>query len=305
VAKKKQYTLMIVPSTNSQVRKFVVSEKILKGAVVLAGILCMTLLFFLLDYGRSRGKLTELRDLRAEVKTQRVKVTQLAQNLVDLDNGMSRLRTFEAKLRTAFDLDRDYYSQESLAGIGGGEQTLADMLNGMDARQKELVGQIDRDLERLRSEVMVQEQGFNELIVFLDDQKSVLASVPSIMPTKGWITSGFKRRNDPFTGRKTWHRGLDVSTNVGTPVVAPADGVVTYSGQKVDFGKIITIDHGNGYKTRYGHNSKLLARRGQRVKRGQVIAFVGNTGRSTGPHLHYEVIRNGVPVSPMDYILNR
>ena len=303
--KKKQYTLMIVPSTNSQVRKFVISEKILKGTVVLAGILCMTLFFFLLDYGRSRGKLTELRDLRAEVKTQRVKVTQLAQNLVDLDNGMSRLRTFEAKLRTAFDLDRDYYSQESLAGIGGGEQTLADMLNGMDARQKELVGQIDRDLERLRSEVMVQEQGFNELIVFLDDQKSVLASVPSIMPTKGWITSGFKRRNDPFTGRKTWHRGLDVSTNVGTPVVAPADGVVTYSGQKVDFGKIITIDHGNGYKTRYGHNSKLLARRGQRVKRGQVIAFVGNTGRSTGPHLHYEVIRNGVPVSPMDYILNR
>ncbi len=296
---------MIVPSTNSRVHKFVVSEKILKGAVVLAGILCMALLFFLLDYGRSRGKLTELRNLRAEVKTQRVKVTQLAQNLVDLDNGMSRLRTFEAKLRTAFDLDRDYYSQESLAGIGGGEQTLTDMLNGMDARQKELVGQIDRDLERLRSEVMVQEQGFNELITFLDDQKSVLASVPSIMPTKGWITSGFKRRNDPFTGRKTWHRGLDVSTNVGTPVVAPADGVGTYSGQKVDFGKIITIDHGNGYKTRYGHNSKLLAKRGQRVKRGQVIAFVGNTGRSTGPHLHYEVIRNGVPVNPKDYILNR
>ena len=305
MAKKKRYTLMIVPSTNSRVHKFVVSEKILKGAVVLAGILCMALLFFLLDYGRSRGKLTELRNLRAEVKTQRVKVTQLAQNLVDLDNGMSRLRTFEAKLRTAFDLDRDYYSQESLAGIGGGEQTLTDMLNGMDARQKELVGQIDRDLERLRSEVMVQEQGFNELITFLDDQKSVLASVPSIMPTKGWITSGFKRRNDPFTGRKTWHRGLDVSTNVGTPVVAPADGVVTYSGQKVDFGKIITIDHGNGYKTRYGHNSKLLAKRGQRVKRGQVIAFVGNTGRSTGPHLHYEVIRNGVPVNPKDYILNR
>ena len=163
---------------------------------------------------------------------------------------------------------------------------------------------IQRQMQAVHGEVMVQEQGFSELITFLEDQKSVLASVPSIMPTKGWITSGFKRRRDPFTGRMTWHRGLDVSTNVGTPVVAPADGVVTYSGRKVDFGNIVTIDHGNGYKTRYGHNSKLLARRGQRVKRGQVIAFVGNTGRSTGPHLHYEVLRNGIPLNPADYILN-
>jgi murein DD-endopeptidase MepM/ murein hydrolase activator NlpD len=304
MVKKKQYTLMIVPSSNRRVRKFVISEKILKAGVVLAGVLSMALLFFLLDYGRSRHKIVELKELRAEVKTQRVKVTQLAKNLVDLENGMSRLHTFEAKLRTAFDLDRDYYSQESLTGVGGGEETLADMLNSMDARQKELISQIDRDLDRLRSEVMVQEQGFSELIVFLEDQKSVLASVPSIMPTKGWITSSFKRRRDPFTGRLTWHRGLDVSTNIGTPVVAPADGLVTYSGRKVDFGNIVTIDHGNGYKTRYGHNSKLLARRGQRVKRGQVIAFVGNTGRSTGPHLHYEVIRNGIPLNPADYILN-
>lgn len=305
MTKKKQYTLMIIPSSNSQVRKFVVSEKIVKGAVVLTGLISMALLFFLLDYGRTRGKISELKELRTEVKEQRVKVTRLAQSLVDLDNGMSRLRKFEGKLRTAFDLDHDYYSQESLTGVGGGEQSLSAMLNSMDARQKEFITQVDRDLDRLKNEVMIQEQGFNELIVFLEDQKSVLASIPSIMPTKGWLTSGFKRRRDPFTGRMTWHRGLDVSTNVGTPVVAPADGVVTYSGQKVDFGKIVTIDHGNGYKTRYGHNSKLLARRGQRVKRGQVIAFVGNTGRSTGPHLHYEVIRNGVPVNPTDYVLNR
>ena len=145
---------------------------------------------------------------------------------------------------------------------------------------------------------------FSDLVVFMQDQNSLLSATPSIMPTKGWITSGFKRRRDPFTGRMSWHRGLDISTNVGTPVVAPADGIVTYSGRKVDFGNIVTIDHGYGYKTRYGHNSKLLARKGQKVKRGQVIAFVGNTGRSTGPHLHYEVLRNGVPMNPMDYILN-
>jgi murein DD-endopeptidase MepM/ murein hydrolase activator NlpD len=302
--KKKQYTLMVIPSSNTRVRKFVVSEKFLKAGIVLVGIMSMALLSFLFDYVGSRGKLGELKDLRAEVKTQRVRVRQLGQNLVDLESGMSRLRKFEGKLRTAFDLDRDYYSQESLAGLGGGEKSLSDMLNSMDARQKELIAQIDADLGRLSDDVSLQEQGFSELITFMEDQKTLLASVPSVMPTKGWTTSGFKRRRDPFTGRMTWHRGLDIATNIGTPVVAPADGIVTYSGRKVDFGNIVSIDHGNGYKTRYGHNSKLLARRGQRVKRGQVIAFVGNTGRSTGPHLHYEVLRDGVPVNPRDFILN-
>jgi len=304
MVKKKQYTLMIIPGSNSRVRKFIISERILKGGIVLAGVACMCLLFFLMDYARSRARLSELRDLRTEVKMQRTKMTHMAQGLIDLDHGMSRLRKFEAKLRTAFDLDRDYYSTDSLTGVGGGGQSLAEMLNSMDVRQKELVAQIDRDLERLKSDVTDQEQGFSDLLVYLQDQQSLLSSTPSIVPARGWITSGFKRRRDPFTGRKTWHRGLDISANVGSPVVAPADGVVTYSGKKVDFGNIITIDHGYGYKTRYGHNSKLLARRGQKVKRGQVIAFVGNTGRSTGPHLHYEVLRNGVPVNPSDYVLN-
>jgi murein DD-endopeptidase MepM/ murein hydrolase activator NlpD len=304
MVKKKQYTLMIIPGSNSRVRKFIISEKILKGGVVLAGVFCMFLLFFLMDYARSRARLSELRDLRTEVKMQRTKMTQMAQGLIDLDHGMSRLRKFEAKLRTAFDLDRDYYSTDSLTGVGGGGQSLAEMLNSMDVRQKELVAQIDRDLEKLKSDVNDQEQGFSDLLVHLQDQQSLLSSTPSIVPARGWTTSGFKRRRDPFTGRQTWHRGLDISANVGSPVVAPADGVVTYSGKKVDFGNIITIDHGYGYKTRYGHNSKLLARRGQKVKRGQVIAFIGSTGRSTGPHLHYEVLRNGVPVNPSDYVLN-
>ena len=87
-------------------------------------------------------------------------------------------------------------------------------------------------------------------------------------------------------------------------MVAPADGVVTYVGRKVDFGNILTLDHGYGYLTRYGHNSKILVRSGQRVRRGQVVALVGNTGKSTGPHLHYEVLRNGISLNPLDYIIN-
>lgn len=303
-ARERSYTLMIIPSARSRVRKLVVRERFLKGAVALAGVGALVMALLLIDYARSLSRGSELKQLRAEVAAQRVKAAQVAQGLVELENGMSRLRKFEARLRTAFDLDRDYYSQESLLGIGGGETSLADMVSGLDVRQSDLAAQVDRDLERLKGRVEAQEQGFSDLVSFLEDRKSLLASTPSITPVRGWVTSAFRRRNDPFTGNAVWHRGLDISTGMGTPVLAPADGVVTYTGSKVDFGNILSLDHGYGYLTRYGHNSRIIVRAGQQVRRGQVIAFVGNTGKSTGPHLHYEVLRNGVPVNPQDYIIN-
>ena len=302
--RERSYTLMVVPSAHSRVRKLVVRERFLKGAVAVAGVASLVLALVLIDYARSRSRVAELTQLRAEAATQRVKAEQVAQSLVELENGMSRLRKFEARLRTAFDLDRDYYSQETLLGIGGGETSLADMVSGLDVRQSDLAAQVDRDLDRMKGRIEAQEQGFSELVAFLEDRKSLLASTPSITPVRGWVTSGFRRRNDPFTQNMVWHRGLDISTAMGTPVLAPADGVVTYVGRKVDFGNILSLDHGYGYLTRYGHNSKILVRAGQQVRRGQVIAFVGNTGKSTGPHLHYEVLRNGMPVNPQDYIIN-
>jgi murein DD-endopeptidase MepM/ murein hydrolase activator NlpD len=302
--RERSYTLMIIPSAHSRVRKLVVRERFLKGAVAAAGVGALLLGLLVIDYARSLSRVSELRQLREEAAAQRVKAAQIAQGLVELENGMSRLRKFEARLRTAFDLDRDYYSQESLLGIGGGETSLADMVSGLDVRQSDLAAQIDRDLERMKGRIETQEQGFSELVSFLEDRRSLLASTPSIMPVRGWVTSAFRRRNDPFTGNAVWHRGLDISTAMGTAVVAPADGVVTYTGRKVDFGNIVSLDHGYGFLTRYGHNSKILVRAGQQVRRGQVIAFVGNTGKSTGPHLHYEVLRNGVPVNPEDFIIN-
>jgi len=125
-----------------------------------------------------------------------------------------------------------------------------------------------------------------------------------LRPTNGWISSTFGYRVSPFTGRKEFHRGLDIATREGTPIIAPADGVVTYSDQKWLIGNMITIDHGYGMTTLYGHIKELLKNKGERVKRGQVIALVGNTGRSTGPHVHYEVRLNGVPVNPEKYILD-
>jgi len=304
LVRERSYTLMIVPSAHSRVRKLVVRERFLRAVVGAAGAGALLFGLLLIDYARSRSRVAELEQLRSEVGAQRVKSAQLARDLVELENGMSRLRKFEGRLRTAFDLDRDYYSQDSLLGIGGGEASLADMVSGLDVRQADLVAQVERDLERMKGRVEAQEQGFSDLVSYLEDRRSLLASTPSIMPVRGWVTSGFRRRNDPFTQNAVWHRGLDISTAMGTPVIAPADGVVTYVGRKVDFGNIVSVDHGYGYLTRYGHNSKLLVRAGQQVRRGQVIALVGNTGKSTGPHLHYEVLKNGVPANPQDYIIN-
>jgi len=150
----------------------------------------------------------------------------------------------------------------------------------------------------------VTSQSQAELSKFLREQKSILACTPSIRPTSGWFSLGFGYRKSPFTNQREFHKGLDIATRIGTPIVAPADGLVVFAASEGNFGKMITVNHGYNLLTRYGHLHKFHVSKGQFVKRGQVIGEVGQTGRCTGPHLHYEVLRNGVPVNPIRYILN-
>jgi murein DD-endopeptidase MepM/ murein hydrolase activator NlpD len=138
----------------------------------------------------------------------------------------------------------------------------------------------------------------------MKERNSMWASTPSIWPVKGWLTSGFGNRMSPFTGSWTMHNGIDVAARMDTPVASPAAGIVVYEGFDTGLGKMVKIDHGYGLKTTYGHLSKTKVTTGQKIKRGQIIAFVGNTGYSTGPHLHYEVHVNNIPVNPIKYILD-
>jgi murein DD-endopeptidase MepM/ murein hydrolase activator NlpD len=148
----------------------------------------------------------------------------------------------------------------------------------------------------------VQVVSFQQLDEFFKNQKSLLSSTPSIWPTRGWVTSGFGMRKSPFTGLNETHKGWDIGARMGSQIRTTADGVVVVAGRKSGYGKMVEIDHGYGISTRYGHNSKNLVEVGDRVKRGALIGMVGSTGRSTGPHLHYEVLLNGVPVNPKNYI---
>ncbi len=144
----------------------------------------------------------------------------------------------------------------------------------------------------------------HQLDQHLLDKESFIRSTPTIMPTQGHLTSTYGPRMSPYAGRVKMHEGIDVGAPSGTAIVAPADGIVTYSGAKAGFGNFVQIDHGYGVETIYGHASTVVARKGQKVVRGDRIATVGNTGYSTGPHVHYEVRVNGTPVDPLYYTLN-
>jgi len=143
-----------------------------------------------------------------------------------------------------------------------------------------------------------------DILARLTKNSLLLRSVPSFKPVDGWLSSGFGYRTSPFTGVRKFHRGIDVAARAGTPIYAPANGVVVFSGTKQGYGKYVAIAHGNGLVTKYGHNAANYVKVGHSIKRGEKIATVGSTGNSTGPHLHYEVWQDGKAVNPQKYLVD-
>jgi murein DD-endopeptidase MepM/ murein hydrolase activator NlpD len=143
-----------------------------------------------------------------------------------------------------------------------------------------------------------------DLVTALEGKHEFLASSPSIWPARGWLTSRYGYRVSPFTGKPQFHAGLDIAGAAGTPVIAPARGRVVFVGKRGPLGNSIVIDHGHGVRTQYGHNDDLRVKLGQRVERGDVIATLGSSGRSTGPHLHYVVEVHGKTKDPLDFIFD-
>ena len=260
--------------------------------------------YVLHDYVTLKRSLPSIRALAQENTNQKVQIQAYAEKLQSLNADMLTLHDFEKKLRVIANVEAPA-GQDAVFGIGGalGAADL-DKLPPVSENYSSVIRAMHSGLEQLEEASVLQQQAFEELHGYLQDRKSLLASTPAIRPTSGWLSSGFGYRISPFTGRKEFHRGIDIATRAGTPVIAPADGVVTYTGKKGGLGKLVVIDHGYGKITRYAHLKKWLVRRGTHVKRGDKIALVGNTGRSTAPHLHYEVHVNGIPANPTKYILN-
>lgn len=255
------------------------------------------------DYLEIKNQVPEVTRLMKENRQQSVQLLALSQKIDQINEKMRDLREFDHKLRVMVNMEEGSEDGQFL-GMGGSNAIMFDPDQGEEKSQQQLVRLMHQSLESLNDEVAICTREKEELFKYLENQKAMLRCTPSIWPTKGWVSSGFGTRVSPFTSQKEFHQGLDISTRKGTPILAPADGVVSDVGSNYGYGKILSLKHGYGLKTRYAHVDKILVKNGEYVKRGQTIALVGNTGRTTGPHLHYEVHLNGVPVNPLRYILN-
>jgi len=185
----------------------------------------------------------------------------------------------------------------SLGGRGGPEPT-PPLSFDREALLKDMVAKLDR----LNIEAKEQEKSLHELHASIQNRESLLAATPSLWPVRGYISSGFGDRESPFDSGNEFHEGIDISAPSGSTVAAAAEGVVTFAARNNDLGNAVTIDHGYGIVSRYGHLSEISVHVGQKVMAGERIGLVGSTGRSTGPHLHYEVVVNGYKVNPIKYL---
>lgn len=238
-----------------------------------------------------------------EIRTQRNQIQSFAANIEVLKKQVDSLAKFEDKVRLIADIKQTSDSS-GLIGIGGIPKDELDPDIPLEQKHNNLIREMHQQVTQTNQAAKKQALDFENLIRGLEQKRNLLAATPSIKPADGWITSRFGYRESPFTGRREFHAGLDISNRSGTKVIATANGRVSFAAAKMYIGKLVVIDHGHGRVTKYGHLKKIMVKPGQQVKRGDVIALLGNTGRSTGPHVHYEVRINGTPVNPLKYILN-
>ncbi len=234
-------------------------------------------------------------ELQAAKQEAEQKLAAMTMRIAELQARLVRLDALGERLTTMAKLDNGEFDFSRPPAVGGPEVTIdEDSYTAPDFQTM---------LDQLGEQIEDRQQQLSTLEALLANrklQKDVFIAGRPI--TKGWMSSRFGRRTDPFSGRVAWHAGVDFAGKEGTDIVAVASGVVTWSGERYGYGNLIEVNHGNGFKTRYGHCKELLVKVGDIIKKGQVIALMGSSGRSTGPHVHFEVYKHGRAVDPSSYI---
>lgn len=285
-----KFTILIIPEGSHRVRRFALKRSVMRNVGASLVVLLLVVGGFLTDYALTNFDQSEFSHLQAENLAQKNQIRDLSASLDSVQQELLVLAQNDAKVRVLANLTKPQTS--GLAGIGGS------LANDSGAEFPELQQRIDK----IREAIDLRRKSQEEVQGILNDQRSLLAAKPVGVPTRGWTTSSFGMRRSPFTGKRSMHDGLDIAARTGTPVLATADGIVSRVVTDPGYGKLVVIEHGYGYRTYYGHNSKIFVKVGQRVNRGEKISAVGNTGRSTGSHVHYEVRLNGVPLNPKKFI---
>lgn len=292
-----RYTILIANRRTGAVRRLTVSRRtIALGLTVLFG------LPSLVAMGSRGADVTELDALRGMNETLRLENDSYREATGELTAQISSLQTALAQLSDQAELDpATRRAIEALPAVvrsratGGGvpatsSASVAAASPGQSPEStigilRDLLGSLENRLETVRSRI--------------ENQQALARATPSSWPLIGWFTSSFGNRRDPFTGEQDFHPGLDIAANRGTPVKATADGTVEVASYMGNYGNAVVVNHGFGLATRFGHLSRFNVRVGQKVKRGEVIGFVGSTGRATSAHLHYEILLNGQPINPL------
>ncbi len=298
----KRLTLLVLTDGTKRPTSLSLSSPALAAVAAALVVFFVTFGFLLRSYYSKAVDQAGLNRLAAENLILRHRLETYDERLQELNVQMRRLVEFDTELRVIADLDLIDEDVRKL-GVGGSFPT-EDELRDLDPGVAEELEAFSSRLDRLTREVQLQALSFEQISGHMERSGDRRSHTPSIRPCAGWFVSGFGMRRDPFTGRMKFHDGLDIGASVGTPVHVTADGVVeSIKYYSRGYGRTITINHGYGYKTVYAHLSLSKVKRYQRVQRGDVIGLVGNSGRSTGPHLHYEVQVLGKPTDPFKYII--
>ena len=292
-----RYTILIANRRTGVVRRLTVSRRTLAlGLTILFGVPSLMAL------GARGVDVAELESLRTMNETLRLENDSYREATGELTTQISALQTALTELSGEAELDpATRRAIERLPAVVRSRAAGGDSPGEAPATAaappetpvpestfgilRDLLGSLQSRLETVRSQI--------------ESEQALARATPSLPPIAGWLTSGFGNRKDPFTGKPDFHSGIDLSANRGTPIKATADGTVTSAAYQGNYGNAVVIDHGFGLATRYGHMSGFRVRAGQTVRRGEVIGYVGATGRATSSHLHYEILLNGQPINPL------
>ena len=294
---KKHFSLIIVPHHKGQSKKISLTEKKVKILIGVFSFLFILLTVFLVDYFTMNVTRQKYKALSDENIRQKETIAQYKLAVNSLRKDVDSFEEYAKRLNVWAGLKSPEVQRE--LGVGGGARSEVQQSNMSNPT-------IDPGLksaESISQKAQGVEKNLDTLSEILKDRSYIRATTPSIYPTAGWQTSSFGKRKDPFTGEEEFHYGIDIATSQGSPIFATADGTVIKVKTEKLGGNVVIINHGGGVTTVYCHLSKFNVKVGQKVKRRDVIGYVGQTGKAIGPHVHYEVQKNGRAVNPYHYIL--
>jgi murein DD-endopeptidase MepM/ murein hydrolase activator NlpD len=333
---------MLIPERTRRVHKLVIPTFMLRIGGVFLSLASLLGVVLAVDYAHVLARLAENKRLKGENFKLRQEMQLIRNKIETMETTVERVRNYAKKLQILTGQDKRADTElpmggpDSLeprldverrpAGVprgrrapSGGDTTSLVEPEGLDGDGSQWAGAgggVDDDavvaavpvaerIEQLQEASENAEKLLARLQSYLVAQSAIIEATPSLLPTVGFVSSSFGYRRNPYNGTFRLHAGIDIAAETGTPVRAPAKGTVVYSGYREGYGKCVVIHHGYGISTLFAHNSKLYVTVGAKVRRGEVIAEVGSTGHSTGPHLHFEIRKNGVPVNPVTFFRSR